>query len=236
MTSIFIATPTTGGIVKASYSASKSALIATLERSGVRTRFGHFDGIGIAEQRDVLAASALTTDCTHVLFIDSDMAFPPDLAARFLSHKKPLVGAIYTRRRLDLARLRQELRVANGDFDRAMANAYDFNIRAKGPLTGQGALCKLDGLGMGFTLIRREVFTAMSNKLALRQYASRHVPSRVSGFFDEIPMPDGSRLSEDFSFCQRWQDCGGEVWGDAEQLVSHIGDFSFGVPFIHRLR
>ena len=75
--SVFIATPTTGGIVKAAFSEARCAMVARLERAGIQTVIGQYDGIGIAQQRDVLAAYALGTRCTHILFIDSDMAPPP---------------------------------------------------------------------------------------------------------------------------------------------------------------
>ena len=34
-------------------------------------------------------------------------------------------------------------------------------------------------------------------------------------------------LSEDFSFCQRWRQCGGEVWASATHTIQHIGNHAF---------
>jgi hypothetical protein len=34
-------------------------------------------------------------------------------------------------------------------------------------------------------------------------------------------------LSEDFSFCKRWTDMGGEIWADLESRLTHVGTVSF---------
>ena len=53
----------------------------------------------VARARNKLVADFLATDCTHLLFLDSDMTFPYDALARLLSHQKDIVGATYVRRR-----------------------------------------------------------------------------------------------------------------------------------------
>ncbi len=41
-------------------------------------------------------------------------------------------------------------------------------------------------------------------------------------FFD-MPLRGGRSLSEDFAFCHRWYDCGGEVFIDLHSKLSHSG-------------
>jgi hypothetical protein len=41
---------------------------------------------------------------SHILFLDSDMTFPPDTLQRLLDHKVPIVGADYVKRN-DLGKL-----------------------------------------------------------------------------------------------------------------------------------
>jgi len=33
----------------------------------------------------------------------------------------------------------------------------------------------------------------------------------------------GTYLSEDFAFCKRWTDIGGEIWADLESRLDHVG-------------
>jgi hypothetical protein len=36
----------------------------------------------------------------------------------------------------------------------------------------------------------------------------------------------GIYLSEDFSFCRRWTDMGGEIWADLQSRLTHTGPIS----------
>jgi hypothetical protein len=38
---------------------------------------------------------------------------------------------------------------------------------------------------------------------------------------------DGTYLSEDFAFCKRWTDMGGEIWADLSSKLNHIGPMAF---------
>ena len=52
-------------------------------------------GTLIAPQRHELVLRAFEYDCTHILWLDSDMRFPKDTLVRLLQHGKPVVGANY---------------------------------------------------------------------------------------------------------------------------------------------
>ena len=38
---------------------------------------------------------------------------------------------------------------------------------------------------------------------------------------------DGTYLSEDFAFCKRWSDIGGEIWADLNSRLKHVGQIAF---------
>lgn len=56
-------------------------------------------GTIIPQQRQVLAKQALALQCSHILWIDSDMRFPKDALLRLLEHQLGIVGANYPMRR-----------------------------------------------------------------------------------------------------------------------------------------
>lgn len=228
---LFIATPTSGGIMKSAYVNSLAAMLSSLHAAGVGTRYANLDATHIPEQRDTLVHMALQTDSTHVLFIDSDMMFAADLAAKFLTFGKPLVGAIYTRRKLDLARVESAL-AKGAEFKRALAMGHDFTTRIETlPLQGEDEFRKVQGIGFGFVLVARECFETMTKRLTMQRYPARYVNGEVIGYFQEATDKDGQRVSEDYSFCQRWRDCGGDVWGHVFGDIKHVGDFAYGVPY-----
>jgi hypothetical protein len=37
----------------------------------------------------------------------------------------------------------------------------------------------------------------------------------------------GTYLSEDFAFCKRWTDIGGEIWADLDSRLDHVGPSVF---------
>ena len=56
------------------------------------------------------------------------------------------------------------------------------------------------------------------------------------GFFDPIEGEEGFRLSEDYSFCERWIRFGqGEVWCNIEDPIGHFGSHGFQGRFLESL-
>jgi hypothetical protein len=226
---IFIATPTAGGRMLADYVASLARMIAQLHERGIGTDYRTVKGPNLVLQRDMLADAFLKSDATHLLFIDSDMAFAPDLAERLLSFARPVIGTIYPRRNLDLARLKS-LIPAHG-FDHALALAHDWNVRFLGPqLEVRGGLCKVEGIGFGFTLIERACLEELAQ--VCPTYPNPLTGAPVRAFFREMNDGTGERLDLDYSFCKRWVGRGGDVWAFVDADIRHVGDFRYGMPFM----
>jgi hypothetical protein len=59
-------------------------------------------GTYIPQQRSTLADAAIEAGCSHILWLDSDMRFPPDSLVRLLQHNEPIVAANYPMRRVPI--------------------------------------------------------------------------------------------------------------------------------------
>jgi hypothetical protein len=88
--------------------------------------------------------------------------------------------------------------------------------------------------GTGFLMLRRHMLLAMIERYPELRYAHEHRPDDLldgspwryalfNCFVDET----GTYLSEDFSFCRRWTDMGGEIWIDLQSRLTHIGTVNF---------
>jgi hypothetical protein len=179
------------------------------------------------------------TDSTHLLFIDADMGFEPELIADMLTLGKPVVGVIYTKRQIDLKRL-TELAAKGEKPERAIARAHDFIIRPlrrRSPRRLKGFL-EVAGCGTGIMLIERAAIATMLKTLPdiIDTKARKATPlaanlDRLIRAFDIISV-DGVPLMDDFAFCHRWHElCKGEIWARIDQAVTHIGLRKFEARF-----
>lgn len=99
----------------------------------------------VHDARQRIVAMALKTDCTHLLFVDDDMVFPPHLLTRLLSHRRGIVGALAYQRGEPHGTC-----VYNWDDD---ANGH---VSLEG-IEGSGLL-PVDAIGFGAVLIELDVF------------------------------------------------------------------------------
>jgi hypothetical protein len=227
---IFIGVPTADGIIQAECAASLIRMVARLNRNGIVTEFRTNNGTSIVAQKNLLAEEFMAGTCTHCLFVDSDMIFADDLCETLLGYGRRLIGAVYTKRTLDLARLK--ILAATKPFDQALALAYDWNMH---PLPGrrvtvENGICRVSALPGGFVLTERACFEELAARsdLPLLELAGSRRPVRA--FFRELRQ--GLRVFDlDYSFCMRWSAAGGEVWAYPGAQIRHIGDHRADLPF-----
>jgi hypothetical protein len=90
--------------------------------------------------------------------------------------------------------------------------------------------------GTGFLMIRRHVLERMCQHpaYAALQFFGEHShdelagsPNRFALFECMIDAKTGTYLSEDFAFCRRWTDIGGEIWADLQSRLDHVGPSVF---------
>lgn len=230
---VFIGMPTAGNTIQSDCTASLMDMTARLHGRGVGTVFRVIDGPNAMIQRDLLAREFLAGDCTHLLCIDNDMAFPADICDRLLAAGKRLIGAVYPRRSLDLRRL-ATLRERHG-FDDALALAHDWNVHLlDGTVTVRDGLARVGALATGFLLIERACLVEMMERIDVPSYTTVGGPANLRAFFRELN-ENGAVWSHDYAFCKRWIEAGGEVWADVQAEILHVGAFRYGMPFANYL-
>lgn len=121
---------------------SLAGLCGSLGRAGIEHEVRLFGNASLAFGRNALAAWSIKQEASHLLFVDTDMAFPSDGAERLLKHDLALVGANYARK--------------TAERDSACFGIDGERIRPKA-----GGLEEARTLGMGFALIRRDVLEAV---------------------------------------------------------------------------
>lgn len=204
---LFVAVPVYGG-VDPFFTQSLMKLVADPTVS-MQLRMCPGDSL-VARARNSLTADFLESDCTHLLFIDSDLIFGADQVARMAGHGEALVGGLYPKKQ-------------QGDV------AWVLNGCAEPTEVRPDGLQEVRYVGTGFMRIAREVFERMIVAYGTELvYTPDHRKDRVEYDFwscGTYQYKDGTRryLSEDWYFCQRWLDLGGQVWADTRVVLKHVG-------------
>lgn len=196
--SVFIATPAYGGQVAIQYVGSLLATCSNLTCAGVKvvTSLVH-GGPYIESERNHAIRRFLATDCTHLLFIDSDLEWQADAALRLLNRDKPIIAGLYPFK---------------------SDKAPGFPVRPYGIETDGILPC--EGLPTGFMLIKREAIEQMIAAYPELEYTENG--NKLACLFQNITK-DGQFWGEDYIFCQRWTALGGELWAETDLTFSHCG-------------
>ena len=99
----------------------------------------------------------------------------------------------------------------------------------------RGGFARVNYAGTGFLMIQRATMLAMIERYPELRYEQEHGPQnapaerkwRYALFNCMVDQASGFYLSEDFSFCRRWTDMGGEIWADLESRLMHLGSVAF---------
>lgn len=152
---------------------------------------------------------------SHLLFVDDDMGFLPEVVLDMLMFGEPVVGALYPKKTIK----------------RQWAVSGIPNPEQRGPFL------EVEGLGCGCFLIRRDAVTGMIEKMpeiidtrpnTLDSDLFREAGvTRFLRLFDCINDPERGKVSEDISFGRRWRQCGGKVWAATHHKIVHVGPHEF---------
>jgi hypothetical protein len=223
-----IATPAYGSNYASEYVRTLFKLLTSQARPDIRFSFSEIDYSDIVASRNYLASSFLDNkpDCSHLLFMDSDMGFPVELIHRMIALGEDVVGAVYPRRMLNLEALHGH---GTLPFDEAYTKALSFIGSPGAPHARDPAFRRIKLVGAGLLLVSRKCLETMVTRCpdidstaALKNSPFAGKLKRWLTPFDKIRLPD-RELSEDFSFCHRWtEQCAGRIYAATGFEVEHV--------------
>lgn len=240
---VLIATPTAGGTTVAAYTQSVVSATIAITEAGGTYRLLTVDGADVVISRNILAHSLMTDkDCTHILFIDSDMAIDITVFRHLFGLNVPLIGAAYTERRMNLQQFHEAM-AEEANMPRARALSSNFTVRMQpGEKQVRNGTVEVEAFGFGCVLAKRTVFEALAERGVVKPFISSKLreaglEGTVWDFFDEIQLEDGDWLSEDYAFCRRVKELGDvPILAYVGPGVGHVGNFTYGAPYIERLK
>lgn len=145
---------------------------------------------------------------------------------RLLKFDRDLCAGLYPAKKYDWDLVRRKALAGGGPLESAgLSYVYDW----KEPRENIDGFGKVTRVGTGFLMIKRQVLEAMAQRHPELKYK---VPGPQGekehyAFFNCLVDEKGVYLSEDYSFCKRWTDMGGEIWADFESRLGHLGPQMF---------
>jgi hypothetical protein len=201
------------------YTVSMCSTVIEMERIGIGRVCRHLFVVGnsnLPKARNELVAEFLGSDCTDLIFIDSDMKWEKSAVSWLLASERQVIGGVG----------RKKCPEPNTD-PRVWCARFKPDI-----VQDEMGAILVDAIGTGFLKIERGVFEALIEAHpewkrrgpgSLTEAARNHY-HRFFVFDAEDPNEPG----EDFGFCQAWRALGGSVWIDPEIALGHTGPHEYG--------
>jgi hypothetical protein len=168
-------------------------------------------GANVCKARNSLVSHFLATDSEYLLMVDSDMVFREDCVDRLVEHELPIVNGMYMQPNPDSSLYPCMYRHTVGtDRDQGMFTTVGGDFP-------RGELIRVDAVGAGFMMVRRDVFEAIAAKIA----------NPAAPWFQE-EQRGPALCGEDFVFCMRAAECGYDILVDTSVSAGHVKPMMLG--------
>jgi hypothetical protein len=229
---VMIGTPCFGGQVSWLYTVSLLRLQSAFLQRGWSLGF-------LLQAGDALVTRARQTivchflnhpDATHLLFVDADIGFQPEQVTRLVEFDKDMTAGVYPVKQINWDLMPAVMQAGRTPLESATLS-YVVESDTSKEIEVRDGFVKSRYAGTGFLMIRRAALEAMIEHYPELRYRHEHQSKdplensrwRSALFNCMIDQATGFYLSEDFSFCKRWTDMGGEIWVDYTSRLEHVG-------------
>ena len=191
---LLIGVPTTD-FVHVEFLKSLSALILRLKDDGINFELMIESGTLVYAARERIAHKAINDHFTHVLWLDSDMVFSPDILEDLMFSGKDFVSGVYQARRKGYA----SVIFTKLDFGEIDGVAHFERCEDYPKETFEIAGC-----GFGCVLIKTEILSSVC-------------------FNKGVCFTPTPNFGEDLAFCKRATDLGFKIYCEPSVVCGHIG-------------
>ena len=198
---IFVGMPVYGSVPELCFARFGQFLLKT--QRDYKIYFHTITSTFLCTARNNIAEAFLkNTDADYLLFLDQDMLIPMNLIELLKEHNKGIVSALYYGKN-ETPQLPTFMVKKDGEYKRV----------EKFP---KNSLIKVDAIGLGACLIKREVMEKISETLGDEPFFKFSYPSRLK------------EIGEDIYFCELAKKAGYEIYVDTRFAVGHVGAVTTG--------
>lgn len=238
---LVIATPCFGGMLHNGYFQSILDLSVNFTRLNIPFEVMTIGNESLIQRaRNGIVAKFMSDEsATHLMFIDADITFSWVNIVKLLLSNKELSGGCYPKKCFNWDKIKHHaVKSPNLSDDELMAKSLDYVFNPIYHQEGANVVIKLENgmasvkdIGTGFMMIKRSVIKKMIAKFPDTKYRNNvagYGQNNMNDYFYalfECAIDPVSKvyLSEDYLFCKRWIDIGGELWLDLNTNLNHTG-------------
>jgi hypothetical protein len=226
--------------VSLEYHTSIVNLNVELMRRGINHGFDFETGSLLPFMRDQLVRRFLEAPTeTHLLFVDADQGFSPEVVLGLLELDKDIAAAGVPMKQVNWKGV-QAAAIAGVETDALAAHAADLVAPApfvvNGDVQREGTAFRVLRAGTGMLLIKRHVLEALVSRHPELMYRTRDHSDRPSCNLFGSVASGGELYGEDHAFCNRATAAGFEIWWNPAHPVDHVGSYVYRAPAIRNMR
>jgi hypothetical protein len=230
---VMVATPMYGGMGNAMFFSSLLRLQDQLIHRGAQMHHAFMSNESLIDRgRNGLVDTFLTeSDADYMLFIDADVEFRPEDVLVMLCQEKDIICGPYPKKHINWPVIIEAVKAGIEDPSTLSRLVGEYVFTPLDPETKMEMVVKVAEAGTGLMLIHRSVFHKMKEAFPENYYISddskfRFQKKEMHAYFRTM-IVDNRYLSEDYYFCHKWRELGGDVWLFPWAQTTHYGTYGF---------
>ncbi len=193
----------------------------------------------VTQGRNLCVAGFLESNMSHLLFIDSDIAFTIDSIWKMLEADKDVISVPYPLKHIKFDRLIAKIQA--GDVTTAKeahvnCNTYPLRLENEEDIKVEGdGVIEVTHAPTGCMLIKRNVFEHLIKAYPDTEITQETIVDgrlqkkpHLYNLFDTYHDKENKHfLGEDFAFCRLWRNIGGKCYCYIMDYITHVGEFQY---------
>lgn len=217
-----------GGMCHGLFTLSLIELRSLADRLGIHLEFNILLGESlITRGRNRIAHEFMQSDCTHLMFIDSDIQFQAQDVFRLIDCNLPIVAGCYPLKQINWDNISKVSGLVDAKDLGELGGNLVVSFREDSFAVDKPT--EVYETGTGFMLIKRSVFKSLESRITphFENHTRSGCVELIRGYFNTGVNEVGKFLSEDYMFCLEYRMAGGKVWVLPSIELNHIGQYVY---------
>jgi hypothetical protein len=189
----------------------------------------------VTQGRQLCVSGFMESNCTHLLFIDSDISFNFKMIERMINYDKDICLVPYPIKGLDFDKIKKRIKDGCDIDPRVLGNQYTMSVPDPSNVKVENGFIEVERGPAGCMLIKRSVIDALIKEypeFTINQHTlidgKLVTRKHMYNFFDTYwNKDDKTYTGEDFYFCKLCKHAGIKMYALVDEYISHHGEFSY---------